>query len=149
MAVCIPDGLPSQLSLHHPDLQLRRRPQCQRTWCLRYHWYLYNITSIHNHQPCQIVLRPTVCSKFNSIRIICGKCGRVDLVIHFGWPTGQKNHHRFHPLSIGLRISRYFFCNLVLTIGSYYLVIPLLYVGIVLMGFGGYSLTMVSYSYLS
>ena len=43
----------------------------------------------------------------------------------------------------------YPFIDLVLTIGSYYIVIPLIYAGIVLMGFGGYSLTMVSYSYLS
>lgn len=39
--------------------------------------------------------------------------------------------------------------NLVLTIGSYKQVLPLLYIGQILMGFGGYSLSMVSYSYLS
>lgn len=38
---------------------------------------------------------------------------------------------------------------LVLSIGTYYLIYPLLYTGIVMMGFGGYSLSMVSYSYLS
>lgn len=38
---------------------------------------------------------------------------------------------------------------LVLTLGSYYLIYPLLYIGIILMGFGGFSLSMVSYSYLS
>ncbi len=43
----------------------------------------------------------------------------------------------------------FFSYNVVLTIGSYYLIYGLIYVGIVLMGFGGYSLTMVSYSYLS
>lgn len=39
--------------------------------------------------------------------------------------------------------------NAVLTIGTYYIIIPLMYVGIILMGFGGYALSMVSYSYLS
>lgn len=36
-----------------------------------------------------------------------------------------------------------------LTIGALEKFLPLLYIGQVLMGFGGYSLSMVSYSYLS
>lgn len=36
-----------------------------------------------------------------------------------------------------------------MTIGTYYVIYPLIYLGIIMMGFGGYSLSMVSYSYLS
>lgn len=43
----------------------------------------------------------------------------------------------------------YLFVYLVLTIGTYKEIYPLLYIGIILMGFGGFSLSMVSYSYLS
>jgi hypothetical protein len=39
--------------------------------------------------------------------------------------------------------------DLVLTLGTYYKIYPLMYIGIIMMGFGGYSLSMVSYSYLS
>ena len=42
------------------------------------------------------------------------------------------------------------FCSiLVLTLGGNFVNLPLMYVGLILMGFGGYSLTMVAYSYLS
>jgi len=37
----------------------------------------------------------------------------------------------------------------VITIGAYYIIYPIIYIGIIMMGFGGYSLSMVSYSYLS
>jgi hypothetical protein len=37
----------------------------------------------------------------------------------------------------------------VLTVGAYFVLYALIYVGMIMMGFGGYSLSMVSYSYLS
>lgn len=46
-------------------------------------------------------------------------------------------------------ISKTYIHNLVLFLGAKYNTIPLLYVGLSMMGFGGYSLSMVSYSYLS
>jgi len=43
----------------------------------------------------------------------------------------------------------YLYLYLVLTIGAHYKIFPLIYVGIIMTGFGGYSLTMVSFSFLS
>lgn len=80
---------------------------------------------------------------------VCRQCLWTYHFVHTGRSARAQDYHRLNIVFDLHGCNPYISFHIVLTLGVHKDILPLLYIGQILMGFGGFALSMVSYSYLS